>query len=52
MYKINKQHGYIAQHRKIYPLFCINFKWGKIYKNTESQKNKKEDYRRIPLERW
>ena len=36
MYKIDKQQGYIVQHREIWPLF-YNFKWGKkTYKNTES----------------
>ena len=36
MHKIDKQQGYIAQHRKIQPLFCNNFKGSIIYKNTES----------------
>ena len=36
MYKINKQQGYIVQHREVQPLFCNNFKWSTIYKNTES----------------
>ena len=36
MYKIEKQQGYIIQHREIQPLFCDNFKWSIIYKNTES----------------
>ena len=27
MYKIDKQQGYIVQHREIYPLFKNNFKW-------------------------
>ena len=30
MYKINKQQGYIVQHRKIESLFCNNFKWSII----------------------
>ena len=36
MYKIDEQQGYIAQHRKIQPLFCNSFKGSIIYKNTES----------------
>ena len=36
MYKINKQEGYIVQHREIQPLFCNKLKWNIIYKNTES----------------
>ena len=36
MYKINKQQGYIAQHREIYPLLFDKFKLGIIYKNIDS----------------
>ena len=36
MYKIDKQQGYIVQHRELQLLFCNNFKWSIIYKNTES----------------
>ena len=36
VYKINRQQGYIVQHREIQPLFCYNFKQSTIYKNTQS----------------
>ena len=36
MYKINKEQGYIIQHREIQPLFSNTFKWSIIYKNIES----------------
>ena len=36
IYRMDKQQGYIVQHREIQPLFCNNFKWSLIYKNIES----------------
>lgn len=36
MYKINKQQGYIIQHKEIQQLFYNNFKWSTIYKYIES----------------
>ena len=36
VYKINKQQGYIVQHKEIQPLFYNNFQWSMIYKNIES----------------
>ena len=33
---IDKQKGYIVQHKEIQSLFCNNFKWSIIYKNIES----------------
>ena len=36
MYKIDKQQGYIVQHREIQTLFCNNFKWNINCKNIES----------------
>ena len=36
MYKTGKEERYIALHREIQSLFCINFKYSVIYKNSES----------------
>ena len=36
LYKIDKQQGYIEQHRKIYSLFCNNCKWSIISKKVEA----------------
>ena len=33
MYKVDKQQGYIVQHRKMWHPFCNNVKWSIIYKN-------------------
>ena len=40
MYKIDKQQGYIAQHREIQPLFCNDWK------------KKKEKYTKILRANW
>ena len=34
--KIDKQKGYIVQHKEIQSLFCNNFKWSIMYKNIQS----------------
>ena len=36
IYKMDKQEGYIVQHREMQLLFCNNFKWCIIHKNIES----------------
>ena len=35
MYKTDKQQGYMVQYRELQPLFCDNFLWSIIYKNTK-----------------
>ena len=36
IYNINKQQGYITQHREEKALLYTNFPWSIIYKSTES----------------
>jgi len=36
MYKVDKQQGYVVQHREIQLLFFNNFKLSVIYKSVES----------------
>ena len=57
MRKIDKQRGYIVQHREIQPLFCNNFKWNIIYKNIASlcytpETNKTERRGNIRVGEW
>ena len=35
MYEINKQQGYMVQHRELQLLFCNNVKWSILHKNIE-----------------